>query len=127
METYRFSASHRVKRNSDFSWIMRRGFCVADGTLVLFAVKRDGNSATRIGITIPKRTGNAVQRNRWKRLVRESFRLHQHEFPVGVDLIVRPKKGAKLIWRDVNHSVPYLVKKVMRRMKADSESNERKT
>ncbi len=89
---------------------------MADGVLVLFAVKRNSESASRIGVTIPKRTGNAVARNHWKRLIRESFRTQQDRVPEGIDIIVRPKKGAKASWPPIQKSIPYLTRKAIKRL-----------
>jgi ribonuclease P protein component len=50
---------------------------------------------TRLGITVTKRFGKAHERNRFKRLVRESFRRCQSRLPVGLDLIVKPLSQAK--------------------------------
>jgi len=47
-----------------------------------------------LGITASKRTGNAVQRNRIKRLVRECFRLHRDQFPKGFDIVIAAKRNA---------------------------------
>ncbi len=55
---------------------------------------RNGLGRTRLGITASKRIGNAVERNRTKRLVREFFRLHKGLLPRGVDIVVTAKKGA---------------------------------
>lgn len=96
--------------------ILRRGTCVADGVLVLFAVPHEEHQPSRIGITIPKKVGNAVTRNRWKRLVRESFRTQQSIIPSGYSFIVRPKKGAAPSWAAIKKSVPYLAKKAAKRI-----------
>lgn len=47
----------------------------------------------RLGITVTKKTGNAVKRNRIKRLVREFFRLNKNLFPAGRDVVIMAKKN----------------------------------
>jgi len=74
----------------------------------------DGPS--RLGITIPRRTGNAVIRNRWKRLIRESFRTQPALIPPGYHFIVRPKKDASIDWLAIKKSIPYLAKKAVSRI-----------
>ncbi len=48
----------------------------------------------RLGIVAGRRYGNAVQRNRIKRLIREAFRRIRHDLPAGVDCVVLPRPGA---------------------------------
>jgi len=57
-------------------------------------VGQNGLGITRLGITASKRTGNAVERNRIKRLVREFFRLNKDRLPRGVDILIAAKRGA---------------------------------
>ncbi len=106
-----------MKSANEFTLILKQGVCVADGVLVLFAIASDPESEVRIGVTIPKRTGNAVKRNQWKRLIRESFRTQQHRLPRGMNIIVRPKKDSPLKWNAIQKSIPYLVNKAARRLK----------
>jgi len=113
---YSFGKQLRVTRSGDFTRIIRLGTCVADGTLVLFAVPRQNiEGSIRIGITIPKKTGNAVQRNHWKRLIRESFRTQRAELPSGYDFVVRPKRGASPNWAAIEKSIPRLANKAAKR------------
>jgi ribonuclease P protein component len=48
---------------------------------------------TRLGITVTRKYGNACTRNRFKRMVREAFRLSYQHLPQGLDLVVRPRRG----------------------------------
>jgi ribonuclease P protein component len=111
-----FRKSQRIVRSNEFTLILRKGSCAADGVLVLFAVVGDESRASRLGITIPKKTGNAVARNRWKRLIRESFRTQQDQLPGGYDYVVRPKKGAQPSWKEIQKSLPKLANKAVQRM-----------
>ena len=57
---------------------------------------------SRLGVTVTRRIGNAVQRNRVKRRVREFFRLHRHELQPAHDLLIIARAGAdKLSFGDV--------------------------
>ena len=56
--------------------------------------KENGLGFTRLGITASKKTGNAVKRNRTKRLIREFFRLNKSFLPHGYDIVVVAKRGA---------------------------------
>jgi ribonuclease P protein component len=57
---------------------------------------------TRLGITVTRKIGNAVARNRIKRLVREVFRLHRARLPEGLDLVwVAKQQAAQACFADV--------------------------
>ncbi|MCI5120194.1 MAG: ribonuclease P protein component, partial [Candidatus Electrothrix sp. AUS4] len=53
-------------------------------------------SASRLGISVPRKVGNAVQRNRIKRIIREAFRLHRDVFPQGSDVVFAVRPGFPL-------------------------------
>jgi ribonuclease P protein component len=55
---------------------------------------KNGLDVTRLGITVTKKTGNAVKRNRIKRLIREFYRLNKARFPQGFDVAIIAKKNA---------------------------------
>jgi len=57
------------------------------GSLTVFAAPNEVGHP-RLGLSVPRRVGTAVRRNRIKRRIREAFRLQQHELPPGLDLVV---------------------------------------
>lgn len=62
----------------------------------------NGPLPTRLGITVTRKIGNAVARNRIKRLVREVFRLHRARLPEGLDLVwVAKQQAAQASFADV--------------------------
>ena len=92
---YTFSRDQRIKSQLDFVSITRKGSRLVRGPLICNA-SRSSAPRTRIGIRISRRCGTAAVRNRIKRLLRESFRLMQHDWPLAVDLIVTVKPHAPL-------------------------------
>jgi ribonuclease P protein component len=60
-------------------------------------LKENGLGITRLGLTVSRKTGNAVKRNRVKRLIREFFRLNDTCFPLGYDIVITTKKDASYL------------------------------
>jgi ribonuclease P protein component len=52
------------------------------------------DNRSKLGVTVSKRFGDAHRRNRFKRIVREAFRLSQHDFPTGYEINVKPRSIA---------------------------------
>ena len=66
---------------------------VADSYLVLYA-RRNRQGINRVGITVGKKLGHAVYRNRTRRRLREIYRLHETEFKPGTELVVVARQRA---------------------------------
>jgi len=84
---YRLPRSHRLSGRRLFAAVFRHRLRRSSGPLTV-AARPNGLPHNRLGLSVPKRLGNAPQRNRAKRLVREALRLNQHDLPVGYDLVV---------------------------------------
>jgi len=84
----------RLLRPADFARVYGRRASAASGPLVLYAAARvDGDSGVRIGLSVSRRIGNAVVRNRWKRRLREAVRVIRPQLPAAVDYIVVVRGG----------------------------------
>jgi ribonuclease P protein component len=92
MTAFTFPQTHRLKTPAEFKAVYDKKRSVSDGLLVVYAAA-NGRPHPRVGLSVSRKVGNAVVRNRWKRLFREAFRLHQHTLPAGLDFILIPRLG----------------------------------
>lgn len=81
------TGDQRLRRNADFEAVYATRVARKVGPLRLHA-RPNALSHSRLGLSVGRRVGNAVRRNRLKRLLRESFRLSQFDLPPGYDFIV---------------------------------------
>ena len=84
----RLTRASRVTQNRDFVRIRQQGERLAQGCLVANWNKLPEGAAPKLGVVTSRKIGGAVQRTRARRLLRESFRLHQHEFAQPIELIL---------------------------------------
>jgi ribonuclease P protein component len=87
--TARFTSQEHIRRRSDFQLVYERGRRVHGRFTTLFLLKT-GHGVARLGIAATKKLGNAVHRNRAKRLIREVFR--RNKIDAGFDIVVVPKR-----------------------------------
>jgi ribonuclease P protein component len=90
-----FPKSARLLKHSDFQHVYKDGKRHFSGLLTAFYLLRVDPSVAgpRIGITVGRALGGSVQRNRIKRRMRESIRLHLAELTFSVDVVFNPKKA----------------------------------
>lgn len=109
-----FPKSARVRKQADFDRVHREQAYAADDVLVLRG-SRNGLNHARLGLSVSRKVGNAVVRNRWKRLIREAFRTSRAKIPSGMDFVARPRKGATASLAAIQASLPQLCRRVARR------------
>ena len=89
----RYPKAVRIRRRRDFLAIQRKGRRRHMAHFVVVRMPAIG-PGSRLGVTVSRRVGNAVARNRVKRLVREIFRRRRSAIPEPSDLVVIAKPGA---------------------------------
>jgi ribonuclease P protein component len=103
-----------LRKNSEFQSVYERRASASDGRLLVFVLKNELSHA-RLGLSVSRKHGGAVVRNRWKRLLREAFRLSLAELPSDVDIVCIPRGGAPVLAELVS-SLPLLVKRAVKRL-----------
>ena len=84
----KFGRAMRIKQGRDFSRVRQEGQRLVHGCLIANWRKLPADSTHRLGVVTSGKIGNAVIRNRARRLLREAFRLHQFDFTHQVDLVL---------------------------------------
>jgi len=84
----RFGRGARIKQGRDFVRVRQKGERLAFGCLIANWLRLPVGAVSRCGVITSGKLGNAVVRNRARRLLREAFRLHQHELALPVDLVL---------------------------------------
>jgi ribonuclease P protein component len=88
-------AGGRLSRSAEFERVYRQGRSTANRHLVLYAFANSAAARPRVGLSVSRKVGNAVQRNKVKRLLREAFSHAEPDLPAGHDvvLVARPPAG----------------------------------
>lgn len=95
LERHTLPKQHLLRTNGDFQQVYRSGRRLRGEGFVLIFLK-NSFEYNRLGISVQRKTGNAVRRNRIKRLIREVFRLHRELFPAAADVVVAIRPGFSL-------------------------------
>lgn len=102
--------AYRIKRNEDFQLIYKKGKSVANRQFVVYRFDHHNQAHFRLGISVSKKIGNAVVRNRIKRGIRESFKVHKMDV-VPADFIVIARQPTKdMTTAEMNKSLEHVMK-----------------
>jgi ribonuclease P protein component len=114
MTDYRFPKRLRLLSSRDFERVFAGRQSVSDQWLVLYGATNELGNA-RIGLTVSRKLGGATVRNRWKRLLREVFRLKQHELPA-IDFVCVPRAAEAPTFQELLESLPALANRLQHKM-----------
>jgi len=84
----KFDRTMRIKQGRDFSRVKQEGQRLVYGCLIANWRTLPADSKSRLGVITSGKLGNAIVRNRARRLLREAFRLHQYELSQPLDLVL---------------------------------------
>ncbi len=85
----------RLTRSADFERVYRQGRSHGNRYFVLYAFPRSGEGEARLGVSVSRKVGGAVDRNRVKRLLREAVAQADPGLPDGVDVVVVARPDAR--------------------------------
>ena len=89
------SGRGRLSRSAEFDHVFRHGRSHAGRDLVLYVFPREADDVPRLGLSVSRKVGGAVERNRIKRLLREAFAREGQRLPVGSDAVVIARSGSR--------------------------------
>ncbi|OAB40508.1 ribonuclease P protein component [Paenibacillus macquariensis subsp. defensor] len=104
--------SLRLRNRADFSRVYRHGRSFANHQFVVYWFRKKEVEQFRVGISVSKKVGNAVVRNRMRRMVKEIVRHHDVELIEHIDLVFIVRKGAiTMPYKDMERSVLHVLRK----------------
>ena len=101
----------RIKKNEEFQTVFKKGKSFANRQFVVYCLKKENQTAFRIGLSVGKKIGNAVVRNRVKRYLRQTFLELKDEVRQDMDyVIIARNQAANLDFHETKKSLEHVLK-----------------
>jgi ribonuclease P protein component len=120
--SFRFRKHEHLRRAADFRRVYERRRSVSDPLLLVYGCE-NGLPYLRLGLSVSRKLGGAVQRNRLRRLYREAFRLTRHEMPIGLDLILIPRRVKPPSLAELKQALPRLVRQAAIKLEREAKKS----
>jgi len=102
----------RIKKNEEFQYTFKHGQSFANRQLVIYYVRKEDQEHFRIGLSVGKKIGNAVTRNRIKRYLRQAFQELEECIRYPYDIVIIARNPTKdLGYQEVKKSLTHLLYK----------------
>ena len=103
--------AYRIKKNTDFQAVFKKGKSVANRQFVIYMLANQNQNQFRIGLSVSKKIGNAVTRNRIKRYIRQVFHELRDEISHKKDyVIIARKPAAEMDYHSVKKSLEHVLR-----------------
>lgn len=103
---------YRIKKSKEFQAVFQKGRSTANRQFVVYVLEKKEQDFFRIGLSVSKKIGNAVTRNRVKRLIRQVFLEEKEHLKSGMDYVVIARQPtAEMNYTEVKRSLLHVFKK----------------
>lgn len=102
----------RIKDNKEFQYVFKHGKSFANRQLVIYYIKKSNQSHFRVGLSVGKKIGNAVTRNRIKRYLRQSLHELDSRMQLEYDIVIIARQPTKnMNFHEVKKSLIHVLSK----------------
>ena len=116
-----FPKALRLRKRREFDRVFARRCSASGSCLIVYACENE-YGFPRLGLVVSRKCGKSVIRNRWKRLMREVFRLNRGRIQAGIDLVMIPRRGSDPDFATMNREFPGLVRRLIGRLRRTAAS-----